>query len=150
MPFILLNIFLVLSFTIAVEASGNDLKKMPESIVVEELDWITPAPIPGLNFTWVQGSESNDGLYLLRVKLSPDTRIPPHSHPDQRFSTVLSGTLYAGFGEEFDVDKLVAIESGNAYVVPANVPHFIWAKDGAVEYQETGSGPTATHIIKKN
>ena len=150
MRFILQNILLVISLTIADVAKADGKKQVPESIVIDELKWISPAPIAGLQFSWVHGNESNTGLYVLRVNLAKATRIPPHSHPDQRISTVLSGTLYVGFGEVFDVNNMIAIESGNAYIATANNPHYIWAKDGEVEYQETGIGPTATQLIKNN
>ena len=68
-------------------------------------------------------------------------------HPDERSSTVLSGTIYVGFGEIFDEARLVAIPAGAVYVAPANVPHYVWAKDGEAVYQEAGVGPTATTII---
>ena len=57
---------------------------------------------------------------------------------------MLSGTIYFGFGETFDANKVVAIPAGTVYVAPAEVPHYIWAKDGNAEYQEAGDCPTAT------
>ena len=90
------------------------------------------------------GAEAQSGPYLLRVKLAASGRIPPHSHPDTRNSTVLEGTLYVGFGNRFDEAKVIAIPAGGVYVAPANVAHYVWAKDGAVVYQEAGVGPTRT------
>ena len=48
---------------------------------------------------------------------------------------MLSGTLYVGFGEQFDESTLVAVPAGAVYVAPAGVPHFLMAKDGEVIYQ---------------
>ena len=45
-------------------------------------------------------------------------------------------------------DKVVAIPTGAVYVAPADVPHYIWAKDGNAEYQEAGEGLTATVMLK--
>jgi len=125
----------------------NANERVPDLIEVENLNWIKPPQLPGLSFTWVSGSEREHGLYVLRVRLNKGTKIPAHTHPDQRLSTVLSGTLYVGFGETYQQQKLMAVEPGNAYIAPANTPHFIWAKDGDVVYQETGVGPTATQMI---
>jgi len=116
----------------------------PEPIAVRELSWISPPGIPGSRIAWVLGSERNTGLYLLRVKLDRGARIPPHRHPDERNSTVLSGTLYAGFGETFDENNLVAIPTGDVYIAPAGVSHYLYARDGDVVYQESGYGPTGT------
>jgi hypothetical protein len=38
----------------------------------------------------------------------------------------------------------VALSPGAVYVVPADTPHYVWARDGDVEYQESGFGPTGT------
>ena len=59
----------------------------------------------------------------------------------------MSGTIYVGFGEIFDAGKVVAVHAGSVYVVPANAPHYIWAKDGDAVYQESGTGPTANKMI---
>ena len=150
----IVTLVLVLSFTISTITAVSAQTNAPAAIVSDELNWISPAPIAGLQFTWIHGNETDSGLYLLRVKLESGAKIPAHTHPDQRISTVLSGTLYVGFGqafdEFFDQNALLAIEAGDAYIVPAQTPHFIWAKTGDVEYQEAGVGPTATQIIKNN
>jgi quercetin dioxygenase-like cupin family protein len=123
--------------------------KQSQLINEESLQWHAPASIHGLSYAWAPGAEKNPGLCLLRTKLAAGTKIPPHSHPDQRNSTVLSGTLYVGFGRQFDVDKLVAVEQGQIYIIPAGTTHFIMAMDGDVTYQESGIGPTATVIFSK-
>ena len=43
---------------------------------------------------------------------------------------------------------MVAIPEGAVYVAPANVSHYLWAKDGDVVFQEGGVGPTATTMVK--
>ena len=146
----LVNVFFAISVVLYSLPSVGAENTVPVPIVTDELKWTSPVPIPGLQFTWIQGDESDEGLYVLRVKLDSGTKIPPHRHPDQRLSTVLSGTLYVGFGEVFDENALQAIESGDVYVAPAKRSHFIWAKTGDVEYQETGLGPTATQIMNNN
>jgi len=45
---------------------------------------------------------------------------------------------------------VIAVPTGAVYVAPANVSHYIWAKDGNVEYQETGVGPTGTVMAPNN
>ncbi len=120
----------------------------PKPISPEKQQWISPPAVPGLRATWMLGSEKGAGLYLLRVKLARGTHVPLHTHPDERNTTVLSGTLYVGFGESFAEDKMVAVQAGSVYVAPANVPHYLWARDGEVVYQESGVGPTATNIFK--
>ena len=76
-------------------------------------------------------------------------KIAPHTHPDERISVVLSGTIYVGFGEVFDERNVVAIPAAGMYVAPAGVAHYVWAKDGDATYQESGIGPTAVNFIKR-
>lgn len=118
---------------------------VPQVVLPTVLTWTSPPNNPALQAAWVLGAEQKPGPYILRVKLAAGGKIAPHTHPDERNSTVLSGTLYVGFGKTFDAAKLVAIPPGAVYAVPANVPHFVWAKDGEVVYQEAGVAPTATN-----
>jgi quercetin dioxygenase-like cupin family protein len=70
-------------------------------------------------------------------------RLPnPHTHPDNRTYTVISGTWYVGFGTEFDESKLIALTAGSFYTEPAGVPHFIAIKDEGTIVQIGGTGPT--------
>lgn len=119
----------------------------PEAIEPSMLNWASPPGHPKLQAAWVVGGEEEHEPYALRVKLSRDGKIPPHTHPDTRYSTVLSGTLYVGFGKTMEKSKMVAIPAGSVYVVKADVPHYLWAKDGDVTYQEGGTGPTATNFL---
>ncbi len=120
---------------------------LPTPILPDALRWMdAPGGLP-LRATWILGAESKPEPYLIRVKLNAGGRIPPHTHPDARNSTVLSGTLYVGFGTTFDEAQLVAIPSGAVYITPAQVPHFLMAKEDVL-YQEAGMGPTSTTFVK--
>ena len=121
----------------------------PVPILPDSLRWVSPPNVTGLQAAWVLGEEQKHGPYLIRVKLARGARIAPHTHPDERNTTVLAGTIYVGFGEEFDETKIVAIPVGAVYVAPARVPHYIWAKDGDAMYQEAGVGPTGTSFGKR-
>ena len=120
---------------------------IPLPVLPNSLQWMSPPNNPAIAAAWVLGAEQKPAPYILRVKLASGGKIPPHMHPDERSSTVLSGTIYVGFGKNFDEARLVAIPAGAVYVAPANVPHYVWAKDGEAVYQETGIGPTATIFI---
>ena len=120
----------------------------PEPILPEALNWAGPPGNENLKGAWVVGSEKEPGIYAFRVSLLQGGRISPHTHPDTRYSTVLSGTLYVGFGEREDDSSLVAVPAGAVYVAPLGVAHYLYAKDGDVVYQEAGTGPTATVPVK--
>ncbi|MEO8308660.1 MAG: cupin domain-containing protein [Pseudomonadota bacterium] len=116
-------------------------------ILPEKLQWSTPPNIPAVRSAWILGSEQQAGTYAMRVVLASNGRIPPHTHPDTRYSTVLSGTLFVGLGTKFDPAVMVAVPAGGVYVAPAGVTHFLWAKGGEVVYQEAGVGPTGTKVL---
>jgi quercetin dioxygenase-like cupin family protein len=121
----------------------------PAPLVPASFRWLSPPNNPALQSAWVVGNEQKHGVYILRVKLAAGGRIPPHTHPDERNSTVLSGTIHVGFGETFDESNLVAIPTGAVFVTPANVSHYVWARDGEAIYQESGVGPTGTSFINR-
>lgn len=143
----LLKIGAIAFLSLFAVSGGAAQAAAPTAVTPESVRWTNPPNLPGVQGAWFLGAQDKPGAYLFRVKLSPGARIPPHTHPDERSSTVLSGTLYVGFGDTFDESRLVAVPAGAVYVAPANVLHYLWARDGEVVYQESGIGPTATRIL---
>ena len=88
-------------------------------------------------------------LYTQRVHLAPGGMVMPHTHPDARYTTVLSGDLYVGVGDAVDAATAARYPAGSFLVMPAGKVHYSWAKDGEVVYQESGIGPTGTSFLKK-
>jgi len=120
---------------------GQALKPVP--VLPDTMPYVAVRQVPGIETKWLVGSATKEGLYLLRVKLTAGAKLPPHTHPDARVTQVLSGTLYVDFGSVFDSTGVVSIPAGAVYVAPAGVPHYAWAREGEVIYQEAGFGPTA-------
>jgi quercetin dioxygenase-like cupin family protein len=83
------------------------------------------------------------------VKIARDAKLMPHTHPDVRYTTVLSGDMHFGFGEAFDPERMKAYPPGAIIAIPANTPHYVWARDGEVIVQDVGIGPTGTAPLKK-
>ena len=129
------------------QAPAAGASKGPTPILPNALKFMGAPAMPGAESAQIVGEPQKAGPYLVRVKLAAGAKIPPHTHPDERNSTVLSGTIYVGFGEKFDESNVVAIPAGAVYVAPAGVAHYIWAKDGPAVYQEAGNGPTAASFI---
>lgn len=140
------NIAIILTAGLALSAAALAQLQAPAPILPNMLKF-TGLPAPGAESAQIVGEPQKAGPYLIRVKLAAGAKIPPHTHPDERNSTVLSGTIYVGFGETFDETKVVAIPTGAVYVAPAGVPHYIWAKDGPAVYQEAGNGPTGAKFL---
>ena len=121
----------------------------PAPVMPDAIKWSSPAALPGIQLAFVLGAGDKPGPYLLRAKMAPGSRIAAHTHPEERTGTVLSGTVYLGWGTTFDESKVVAIPTGGVWLAPANVPHYVWAKDGEAVYQCGGVGPTGTNFVKQ-
>jgi quercetin dioxygenase-like cupin family protein len=94
------------------------------------------------------GDAKKAAPYTIRVKLPANTKLAPHSHPDEwRMMTVLSGTLYFAYGEKFDEAKLKALPPGSFFTEPKNAPHFAMAKTEDVILQVTAMGPSGTNYV---
>lgn len=130
-------------------AVSSALAQQPEAkIVLPESLQLNPSPTGGgvLSATAVGNPAQGGAIYVVRVKYPAGAKSLPHTHPDQRIFTVISGTFYAGSGPEFDERTLVALKPGSVMVMPANVVHYAWAKDGDVIVQEIGLGPSGTTL----
>ena len=90
----------------------------PIALVPENSSWRSLPQNPALESAWVLGDGTESLPYILRVKLAAGGRIPPHTHPDERNSTVLQGVLYIVFGKTFDGSKVIAIRTGAVCVIP--------------------------------
>ena len=95
----------------------------------------------------LKGDPIRPGLYTLLLRVAPNTRIEAHAHPDDRIATVVSGTWYFGYGDEFVEAGLKALPAGSFYTEPPNANHFALTRDEAVVIQITGFGPSGTAYV---
>lgn len=112
------------------------------SILPEQIEWrVFPAFPPAVRLAILVGEPAQPGPYVIRVKMPADGKLMPHSHPEDRIYTVMSGVFYIGLGEQFDGSKVAAYPPGSVIVLPGNTPHFHWAKSGEYVTQVTAIGP---------
>lgn len=90
----------------------------------------------------ISGNEKSIGLYIYRVKFPKGHKIMPHFHSDERVVTVITGSLYVGYGRSFNPKEMKNIQKGGVYTEPKEQAHYVWAKDGEVELQVVGYGPS--------
>ena len=55
------------------------------------------------------------GTLSIRLKFPASFKVAPHTHPDSREVTVLSGTWYTGYGEKADATGLKGLPAGSFY-----------------------------------
>ena len=93
------------------------------------------------------GNPKEPGPYVVRVKVPAGVILMPHTHPEDRIYTVISGVFYIGIGTKFDASKLKAYPPGSVIVLPGNTPHFHWAKSGEYVTQVTAIGPLGVNYL---
>jgi hypothetical protein len=119
-----------------------------KAILPEKIEWKSFAAFPpSARLAIVVGQPLREGPYTVRVKLPSDVKLMPHSHPEDRVYTVISGIFYIGLGDEFDAEKLQAYPPGSVIILPGNTPHFDWAKSGEYITQVTAIGPLGLKYI---
>jgi quercetin dioxygenase-like cupin family protein len=60
----------------------------------------------------VIGRPAKDGLYVLRLKIPANYKIPAHNHPTTEYVTIISGKFYIGMGDKLDEKKGVELRAG--------------------------------------
>jgi hypothetical protein len=118
------------------------------AILPEEIDWKPFAAFPpSVRLAVVVGQPLRDGPYTIRIKVPRGVKLMPHSHPEDRVYTVISGIFYIGLGEEFNDEHLHGYPPGSVIILPGNTFHFHWAKSGDYVTQVTAIGPLGLEYI---
>jgi mannose-6-phosphate isomerase-like protein (cupin superfamily) len=121
---------------------------VPPGVVIfnaAKANWITSGPTASPRASIV-GDDTKPGPYVFVTRPKPagaqSPAARPHTHPDDRTYTIISGTWYVGFGDKYDESKLIALTAGSFYTEPAGVPHFVVVKDEGTMVKITGTGPS--------
>ena len=131
------------AFTTAVSADPL----APARVAPDELTWeVGPT---GNGRAYLVGDEKKPGVYVYRGRFQPGAKVAPHFHPDERVVTIISGTLYMGYGERFDEAAMKRLPAGSVWTEPAGQTHFVWAKEGEAVIQVMGAnGPSGVTRIE--
>src|SRR5687768_2671593 len=106
-----------------------------------------PAALPkGAMLAVLSGDPSQAGPFTMRAKFPAGYRIAAHWHPTDEHLTVLAGTFSAGTGDAFDMKALHDMPAGTFAVMPAEMRHFTYTKDGAT-IQIHGMGPFVLNYV---
>jgi quercetin dioxygenase-like cupin family protein len=137
------------AMTLATPADDKTKKEIV-GLTPEQVHWFIPSYYKdGRQRAQLLGDSSRGGAWVDRVKIPNGGRVLAHTHPHDEVVTVIEGTWYVGVGERFDPDKLKGYPAGSFIVIPAGVPHFLAAKDGAVIVQLSGTGKFGTDYLEK-
>ncbi|MEO5889168.1 MAG: cupin domain-containing protein [Ferruginibacter sp.] len=136
----------------AQQAGKTELRMTPQEIIAAKASGATA---PGSsNSSAVQviviyGDPSKAGLYTILLKVAANTKIAAHLHPDERVGTVVSGTWYFGYGDQFEEGKLKELPVGSVYSEVEAQNHFAMTGKEAVIVEITGYGPSGVTYVNE-
>jgi len=135
-----MTIGLSLCFASAIAA---DLDPKAISIKLpEQIKWV--ANPSGSESAVLVGDPSKPGLYVVLNKWKAHHNSKPHSHPNDRFITVISGTWWVGTGSDYNPDTLKPVPAGSFVTHYGGEIHYDGAKDEDTILQIVGIGPATS------
>lgn len=124
-------------------AQDVSVRKQPSEFTFKD----NPAIPKGGQSVLLFGDPKAAGLTVYRVKLPPNYKLPPHTHPYQEIVTVLSGKVGISLGKTHDTSGGL-LEPGAFVVVPEGQPHFAWSQaEGGVIQVQIVSGPVTINYL---
>ena len=142
--------FLVMGVVLVGAAVAQTAAPAAVALTPGEMKWQSQGGLAaaGMEQLNLVGDPAKPGPYTLRLKFPKGMRIAPHTHPDSREVTILSGTYATGYGEKFDPAALKILPAGSFYTEPANLPHYIEIKEEVV-LQVSGTGPSGRKFVDR-
>lgn len=83
-----------------------------------------PPSLPkGAQMSVLYGDPTKDGIFVMRLKLPANYRIPAHTHPVDEVVTVVSGAFTIGMGANADPGQMKTIDAGGVIAMSPGTPH---------------------------
>ena len=138
---ILLIVFLF-SFSKSYSQTTGDVRN-PLRLQADTLKWTDAKPPmpPGAKIVVLEGNPKEAGHFTFRIKLPANYTIPPHQHPVDERTTVISGTMYVGLGTVVDTANAVRLIAGGFYLNPAGLVHYACTGNEETIVQISTNGP---------
>ncbi|MGD1098527.1 MAG: cupin domain-containing protein [Bryobacteraceae bacterium] len=121
---------------VTIDRNARDFK------LPDQIEW-QGRPGSGSQSANLFGDPSKAGLYVQLLRRDPNNWSPPHMHPNDRFITVLSGTMWIGTGTNFDKDNTQPLKPGSFVRDIANQMHYDGSKADGLTIEIVGMGPAS-------
>jgi pimeloyl-ACP methyl ester carboxylesterase len=102
--------------------------------------------LPGIRTVLLYGDPAKPGPYMLEIHVPPNTAIAAHTHRDDRFATVISGTWFFGYGNTANA-AVKPLTAGGFYTEPGDAAHFAFTRSDPAVVRLTGNGPSDTSYV---
>ena len=113
----------------------------------DEVQWkAAPAVLPGAHMSVLYGDPAKEGMFVMRLKLPANYRVPPHTHPVDEIVTVISGEFNIGMGKNFEEAQTKAYTAGGLVAMPPGTEHFVYTDQETV-IQISTRGPWALNFV---
>ena len=123
---------------------GRAAEPDPKAITYTLPDKIDWKKGPNNDTAILQGDPSKPGLYIQLIRWHPGNMSRPHTHPNDRYIYVISGTWWMGWGSKFDPDSTFPVKAGTYVVHHAGELHYDGAKTEDCVLYIVGMGPVNT------
>jgi quercetin dioxygenase-like cupin family protein len=134
----------LLASTLFVFVPGHAAEPDPKAIsyaLPDNIEWKKGA---ASDTAILQGDPSKPGLYVQLIKWHPHNMSRPHTHNQERYIMVLSGTWWVGTGPKWDPDTTFPMPAGSYVIDRPNQIHWDGAKDADCVIYLVGMGPVNT------
>ena len=113
-----------------------------------EMKWVDgPKSLPhGSKMAVLEGDPTQEGPFVMRLRLPDGYKIPAHTHPKTERLTVIRGTFNIVMGDNLDATKHTKMPAGSFGHWPAGMRHLVWAS-GETEVQLHGIGPWSINYV---
>jgi len=123
----------------ALAQSTEKLASKPDAIIYQAVP-----EYGGLEVAILRGHPNQEGPYTIRVKFPPGVRSKPHSHDQDRYITVISGTWHFGLGTSGGCEGTTPLPAGSFAKHPAGLVHYDGGCAEETLVQISGQGPVKT------
>ena len=114
----------------------------PIQLCPDEMKWNPSKALPaGAEVTVIEGDPKAAAHFTIRVKLPAHYVLPPHQHPVEERTTVLSGSISIGMGAVIDTVHARRMTAGCFYLNPANTTHYAFTNETETVVQISTIGP---------
>jgi hypothetical protein len=141
---------LTLALALAALGPSAALAESAEHMVIvtpADLKWTDATSMPsGAKVAVIEGQQTKQPQYTLRIKFPADYKLPAHWHPAIERVTVISGTFNLGMGDKLDTEKTKALTPGSTAIIQPLTNHFAWTSEETV-IQLHGVGPHDIHYV---
>lgn len=113
-----------------------------------DIQWgAAPAVFPkGAEMAVLSGDPGKADIYVVRLKMPSNYKIPAHWHPTSEYVTVISGSFHIGMGDKLDEKNGIELKAGGFGVAPEHMNHYAWTTEDTI-VQVHGQGPFALTYV---